>query len=79
MECLGDDEKGIDVWIGRSNGVKEAQQCKGRNGSEEVWSYASINAKGIFENWKYHLDRDVSNTVSLVSPLAFTFIDIFKY
>lgn len=75
LESLGDDEKGIDVWIRRSNGVKEAQQCKGRNGSEEVWSYASINAKGIFENWKYHLDRDVSNTVSLVSPLAFTFLE----
>lgn len=75
LESIGEDEKGIDMWIGQKNGLKEGQQCKGRNGSKEYWDYASVNAKGIFNDWKYHLDRDKSNTVSLVSPLAFTFLE----
>lgn len=75
LEPLGENEKGVDVWIGQKNGIKEGQQCKGRNGSKEYWDYGSVNAKGIFGNWKYHLDRDNLNTVSLVSPLAFTFLE----
>ena len=75
LEALGQDEKGIDVWIGHKNGTKEGQQCKGRNGSKEYWDYGSVNAKGIFDTWKFQLDRDKSNTVSLVSPLAFTFLE----
>ncbi|MDT2751310.1 hypothetical protein P7G96_08660 [Enterococcus thailandicus] len=75
LEALGDDEKGVDIWVGKKNGIKEGQQCKGRNGSKEYWDYASINAKGIFDHWKYHLDRDDANTVSLISPLTFTFLE----
>lgn len=75
LEALGDNEKGVDIWVGKKNGIKEGQQCKGRNGSEEYWDYASINAKGIFDHWKYHLDRDDANTVSLISPLTFTFLE----
>lgn len=75
LEALGDDENGVDIWVGKKNGIREGQQCKGRNGSKEYWDYASIHAKGIFDNWKYHLDRDEANTVSLVSPLAFTSLE----
>lgn len=74
LEPLGDDEQGIDIWIGHKNGSREGQQCKGRNGSKECWDFGTANAKGIFTNWKYQLDRDESNTVALVSPLAFTFL-----
>ncbi len=35
LEPLGDDEQGVDIWIGKKNGTKEGQQCKGRNGSKE--------------------------------------------
>ena len=75
LEALGDDERGIDIWIGKKNGSREGQQCKGRNGSKEYWDYGTANAKGIFTNWKYQLDRDKSNAVALVSPLAFTFLE----
>lgn len=74
LEALGDDEQGVDIWIGK-NGGREGQQCKGRNGSKEYWDYGTANAKGIFSNWKYQLDRDNSNTVALVSPLAFTLLE----
>lgn len=75
LEAIGEDERGIDVWVGNKDGTKEGQQCKGRNGSKEYWDYGSVNAKGIFDNWKYHLDRDRLNKVSLVSPLAFTYLE----
>ncbi|MBT2287600.1 hypothetical protein J7E73_00320 [Paenibacillus albidus] len=75
LEALGDDEQGIDIWIGNKNGSREGQQCKGRSGSKEYWEFGTANAKGIFTNWKFHLDRDVTNTVSLVSPLAFTLLE----
>lgn len=75
LEALGDDEKGVDVWSGQKNGSREGQQCKGRNGSQEYWDYGTTNAKGIFTKWKHQLDRDKSNTVALVSPLTFTFLE----
>jgi len=75
LEALGDDERGVDIWIGKKSGSREGQQCKGRNGSKECWDYGTTNAKGIFTNWKYQLDRDESNTVALVSPLAFTLLE----
>lgn len=74
LEALGDDERGIDIWIGQKDGSKEGQQCKGRNGSQEHWDYGTANAKGIFVNWKFQLDINESNTVALVSPLAFTLL-----
>jgi len=75
LEALGDDERGVDIWIGQKNGSREGQQCKGRNGSKESWDYGTANAKVVFTNWKYQLDRDESNTVALVSPLAFTLLE----
>lgn len=75
FEALGDDEKGVDVWIGEKNGSREGQQCKGRNGSKEYWDYGTANAKGIFTNWKLQLEREDSNKVALVSPLAFTLLE----
>lgn len=75
LEALGDDERGVDIWIGKKNGFREAQQCKGRNASKEYWDYGTANARGIFTNWKFQLERDDSNTVALVSPLAFTLLE----
>lgn len=75
LEALGNDERGVDIWIGKKNDIREAQQCKGRNASKEYWDYGTANAKDIFTNWKFQLERDESNTVSLVSPLAFTLLE----
>lgn len=75
LEALGEDEKGIDIWIRYMDGIKEGQQCKGRNSSKEHWDFGSANAKNIFSTWKRQLDRDSSIIVSLVSPLPFTMLD----
>jgi hypothetical protein len=75
LEALGDDEQGVDIWVGQKDGIREAQQCKGRNSSKEYWDYGTANAKEIFAKWKFQLKRDDSNTVSLVSPLAFILLE----
>ncbi|MCH5280925.1 MAG: hypothetical protein J1E61_05600 [Lachnospiraceae bacterium] len=75
IEAIGDDEKGVDLWIGNKDGSREGQQCKGRAGSEDYWTYSSVNEKGIFINWKTQLERNESNWVSLVSPLPFTLFE----
>ena len=34
LESVGDDEAGVDLWIERLDGVREAQQCKAENGTK---------------------------------------------
>ncbi|MDO5519780.1 MAG: hypothetical protein Q4G58_04730 [bacterium] len=75
LEAIGENEEGVDLWVGNKDGSCEGQQCKGRSGSEESWSYGTVNAKGIFTKWKNQLERDIKNHVSLVSPLAFTLFE----
>lgn len=72
IEAIGEDEKGVDLWIGNLGGTREGQQCKGRYGDEDQWTYGTANAKGIFVNWKKQLELSPQNHVALVSPLSFT-------
>lgn len=71
IEAIGEDEEGVDLWIGNLDGSREGQQCKGRYGSEQSWSYGTVNAKGIWKKWKKQLEREERVNVSLISPLAF--------
>ena len=75
IEAIGDDEQGVDLWIGNIDGTREAQQCKARSGSDESWTYGAINDKGILLYWKKQLSRSKDISVSLVSPLSFTLFE----
>lgn len=75
IEAIGDDEEGVDIWIGHKNGILEGQQCKGRNASNENWTYGALNSKRIPEKWERQLGRDNTIQVSLVSPLSFTYLE----
>lgn len=72
VEAIGEEEEGVDVWVRYSNGITEAQQCKGRNASKDYWTLSDLNSRGILKCWKSHLSRDLTTKVSLVSPLPFT-------
>ena len=72
VEAIGEEEVGVDVWVRYSNGITEAQQCKGRNASKDYWTLSDLNSRGILKYWKLHLSRDLTTKVSLVSPLPFT-------
>jgi len=75
IEPLGDYEDGVDLWIVYKNGKNEFQQCKARNGSRDYWQFGDINNRGLWNKWKKHLDRDINNIASLVSPLPFTLLE----
>jgi hypothetical protein len=67
MEALGDDEKGTEFWVGRSNGTREAHQYKRENGTTGKWTIADLESKRIISNAKLQLDRDPSHRFSFTS------------
>lgn len=75
IEALGDDEKGTDLWIVNKDGKREGQQCKGRNINKDNWTIGDIKKYKIFDTWKFHLDRNNSNCVSIVSPISFILLE----
>ena len=52
LEAVGEDEKGVDLWIKNKDGSMEGQQCKGRNRSKENWTFYEASQLNIFTNWK---------------------------
>ncbi len=75
IEAVGDDERGVDLWIGNKDGSCEGQQCKGRVRSNEYWTYGAVKEKGIWDKWKFQLESSKTHSVSLVSPLTFTLLE----
>ncbi|PAV27790.1 hypothetical protein CIL05_20140 [Virgibacillus profundi] len=75
FEAIGDEEEGVDIWVEYRDGRQEGQQCKGRNSANESWTYGDLNSKNILSKWKIQLDRGDNISVSLVSPLAFTYLE----
>lgn len=74
VEALGIDEIGTDILVTNFDGKKEHQQCKARNASKEYWNISDLKGKGIFFTWKTQLNRDNNRRVSLVSPMACSFL-----
>jgi hypothetical protein len=70
IEAIGDDEKGVDLWIGQNNGLRQAQQCKARNRSEESWSINDLKSRNIFNHAKFQLDNNANSTFAFVSAVA---------
>lgn len=78
-EAIGDDERGVDLWLTHKDGKREAQQCKARNASKEKWSVADLSQQGVLEHMRDQLDRDFNYRFSFVSGVPFTVLgDICK-
>jgi hypothetical protein len=75
IEATGDDENGIDIWITNKDGTREGQQCKGRNFNKDKWTFSSINQYNILKTWKFQLERDTNNSVSIVTPISFVLLE----
>ena len=74
IEALGIDEIGTDILVTTFDGQKEHQQCKARNASKEYWNISDLKSKDILSAWKIQLNRDNNRRVSLVSPMACSFL-----
>jgi hypothetical protein len=75
IEAVGDDEQGVDVWIEEKNGVRQAQQCKARNGSKEGWSVNELKSRDILSNLQYQLDRKQNHEFAFVSAVPCTILN----
>jgi hypothetical protein len=72
VEAIGDGERGVDLWIQKNNGVKQAQQCKARNGSNESWSINDLRGRGVLSYLQFQLDRDPSIEFGFISGIGAT-------
>ena len=70
VEAIGDDERGVDLWIVQKNRVRQAHQCKARNGSKEYWGIGDLACRGVLDNLKYQLDRDPAHKFFFVSSIG---------
>ncbi len=74
IEALGDDERGTDILVTRSDDIKEHQQCKARNASEEHWRICDLDSANILKNWHFQLNRDGKRKVALISPIGCSYL-----
>jgi len=72
VEAVGDDEAGVDLWLTKHDGRRQAQQCKARNGSQDSWAVADLNSRGILAAMRKQLDRYDTHTFALVSAVPAT-------
>ena len=74
VEAIGDEEKGVDLWVERPDGVRQAQQCKIRNGSYDRWTIADLARRDILGHAKNHLSRKITNEFALVTAVPSTLL-----
>ena len=67
VESVGEDEVGVDIWITRHDGKREAQQCKAENGTKSQWTLDDLARRGVLTNLKMQLQRDSSFRFAFVS------------
>lgn len=77
VEAIGNDEEGVDLWVEKNDGVRQAQQCKARNGSKEFWPISDLKSRGILNHLKAHLDANPKDEFAIISGVgSTTFHDI---
>ncbi len=67
LESVGDDEAGVDLWVTRLDGTREAQQCKAENGTKFNWSLRDLASRGVLSHLKTQLQRDPTHRFAFVS------------
>lgn len=69
-EPAGEDERGVDLWVNRPEGRRDAHQCKRRKGPSAGWTMRVLQSEGIFDELKFQLDRSPKHRYVLVSGTA---------
>jgi hypothetical protein len=64
-EGLGDDERGVDVWVGYSDEMRTGYQCKRQNGTKGNWSVSDL--RDVLKNAEFQLGRDSRYRFGFVS------------
>jgi hypothetical protein len=69
VELIGPNEHGVDLQVVKKDNTRQLQQCKARFGSQEYWSIAALNSKGILDHLKSHLSHDSKQEFALISAI----------
>ena len=69
LETVGDDERGVDLWMHYHNGKRNGHQCKGELGNKSQWSMADLHRKGVLEHLRFQLERNQDHEFTLVSSV----------
>jgi hypothetical protein len=67
VEAIGEDERGVDVWVTKSDGIREAQQCKRKNRTTGKWGISELSRQGVLGYLSSQLLRDVTIRYTFVS------------
>jgi len=67
VEAIGDDEKGVDLWVERVDGIREAEQCKRKNYLVGKWSMADLRRREVLLHLASQLQRESRNRFTFVS------------
>ncbi|MCK4622782.1 MAG: hypothetical protein KAT62_11285 [Desulfuromonadales bacterium] len=70
IEAIGDDERGVDLWVEQKDGTRQAHQCKARNASKEHWTIGDLAGRGILGHLKFQLDRAPTHKFFFVSSVG---------
>lgn len=69
LEAVGDDEKGVDLWVELNDGKRDGQQCKASLGTKNHWSMADLHSKGILDHLRFQIERDGKQNFTLISAV----------
>jgi hypothetical protein len=67
IEAIGEDERGVDLWIRTENGSRFAEQCKRQDGTQPGWTVRRLRNLGVLDYAKRQLQRDPSCRYRFVS------------
>lgn len=70
LEALGDDEAGVDLWILRNDGIREAHQCKAFNKGNHTWSIPDLTQRNVLEKACAQLTQDPTAEFRFVSAVT---------
>jgi hypothetical protein len=70
LEALGDDERGVDLWVTQKDGTRHAQQCKRKNRAVGKWSVGELARQGVLTYLAEQLRRSPTALFTFVSSHA---------
>jgi hypothetical protein len=67
LEALGDDERGVDLWVTQKDGDRDAQQCKRKNRVVGKWGVGELARQGVLTSLADQLRRNPTARFTFVS------------
>lgn len=67
LELVGDEGRGVDLWVRNNEAVRTAQQCKRKNRTVGHWTIGELASQGVLGALAFQLRRDPSVQFTFIS------------